>query len=52
MLTYFKQYAQGTSCMTAGLAPTYPADFVSDLQHKLPTVSWLLLGITETEHPG
>ena len=53
VLTYFKQYRKGTKLYARGLAPAYPADFLSDLQHrKLPAVSWLLLGLNESEHPG
>jgi phospholipase C len=53
VLTYFKQYRAGTRLYDRGLAPTYPADFLSDLAaNRLPQVSWLLLGLEETEHPG
>jgi phospholipase C len=35
------------------VVPSFPGDFVSDLQHKkLPKVSWILLSIAEAEHPG
>ena len=53
VLTYFKAYAKGSKLFHRGLAPIYPADFLSDLEHKrLPQVSWILLGLEETEHPG
>ncbi len=53
VLTYFKQYRPGSKLYDRGLAPTYPADFLSDLaDNRLPKVSWLLLGLEETEHPG
>jgi len=53
VLTYFTQYAKGTKLYDRGIAPTYPADFLADLAaRRLPKVSWLLLGIEETEHPG
>ncbi len=53
VLTYFKQYRTGTKLHARGLAPTYPADFLSDLHDKkLPAVSWLVLGLNESEHPG
>ena len=53
VLTYFKQYRPGSELYDRGLAPTYPADFLSDLaDNRLPQVSWLLLGLEETEHPG
>jgi phospholipase C len=52
VLTYFKQYRAGSRLAARGLAPTYPADFLADLAGgKLPQVSWLLTGITDTEHP-
>lgn len=52
VLTYFKPYAKGSKLYDRGIAPTYD-DFLSDLQHKrLPQVSWLLLGLGATEHPG
>ena len=53
VLTYFKQYRPGSKLYDRGLAPTYPADFLSDLaDDRLPKVSWLLRGLEETEHPG
>jgi phospholipase C len=52
-LTFFKQYHKGTKLYDRGLAPTYPADFLSDLASKrLPAVSWLALSLGNTEHPG
>jgi phospholipase C len=52
VLTYFKQYAPGTKLYDRGVAPT-TADFLSDLSsNRLPQVSWLLLGLGQTEHPG
>ena len=32
VLSYFKQYAKGTTLYNRGLAPVYPTDFMSDLQ--------------------
>jgi phospholipase C len=53
VLTYFKQYAPGSKLHQRGVASTYPNDFLSDLaRNHLPQVSWLLLGLEETEHPG
>ncbi len=53
VLTYFKQYTPPSKLYDRGVAPTYPADFLFDLEHKrLPQVSWLLLGLGESEHPG
>ncbi len=52
VLTYFKQYAAGSKLAELGLKPTFPDDFMSDLDRdRLPRVSWLLTGITGTEHP-
>jgi phospholipase C len=53
VLTYFKNYGQGTKLASLAFEPTYPDDFVADVKHdKLPQVSWLLTGALETEHPG
>jgi phospholipase C len=53
VLPYFKAYSTGSKLAARGIQPTYPADFMSDLAHnRLPKVSWLLTGLTETEHPG
>ena len=52
VLTYFKQYRAGTKLYERGIGTTYD-DFLTDLAHDdLPQVSWLLLGLEETEHPG
>jgi phospholipase C len=51
VLTYFKQYSMGSKLANLGLKPTFPDDFMSDLDsNRLPQVSWLLTGITSTEH--
>jgi phospholipase C len=53
VLTYFKQYKPGSKLAKKGLEPTYPHDFLSDLAHgRLPTVSWVLPSIFQSEHPG
>ncbi len=54
VLTYFKAYSNPTSTLAQrALDPTYPTDFLADLESgKLPQVSWLLTGIEQTEHPG
>jgi phospholipase C len=53
VLTYFKQYTPGSELYKRGIGTTYPVDFMNDLdQDRLPKVSWVLTGITETEHPG
>ena len=53
-LTYFKAYQNKSSELYArGIAPTFPNDFMTDLASgSLPQVSWLLTGITSTEHPN
>ncbi len=53
MLELFKQFQGNPTLNGLGLKPTYPADFVADLgSGSLPQVSWLLLGLEQTEHPG
>jgi phospholipase C len=53
VLTYFKQYAKGTPLYDRGIAPTYPADFLSDLDAgRLPQVSWIVLSVENSEHPA
>jgi phospholipase C len=53
VLPYFKPYTTGSALAARGLVPTYPDDFMSDLQtNRLPQVSWLLTGVTDTEHPA
>jgi len=53
VLTYFKSYSAGSRLYDRGIAPSYPADFLHDLSSgKLPQVSWLTPGVTQSEHPG
>jgi phospholipase C len=53
VLPYFRAYSPGTKLARLGIEPTYPGDFLSDLAHdRLPQVSWLTLGLPDTEHPG
>lgn len=53
VLTYFKQYRPGTELYARGIGTTYPDDFRSDLAAgRLPKVSWVVLALEETEHPG
>jgi phospholipase C len=52
VLTYFKQYSPGSALAKKGLEPTYPADFMTDLAHdRLPSVSWVLSSLFQSEHP-
>jgi phospholipase C len=53
VLPYFKAYQnkQGQP-YKRGIAPTFPDDFMSDLDHnRLPQVSWLLPSVADSEHP-
>jgi phospholipase C len=53
VLTYFKQYKPGTELYKRGIGTTYPADFLADLKNgQLPQVSWVLLNVGDSEHPG
>ncbi len=53
VLTYFKSYSAGSKLYDRGIAPTYPADFLHDISAgRLPQVSWLTPGVTQSEHPG
>jgi phospholipase C len=54
VLPYFKPYQNKSSQQyKRGIAPTFPDDFMNDLDsNKLPQVSWLLPAVTDSEHPG
>jgi phospholipase C len=53
VLPYFRAFRPGSKLATLGLEPTFPGDFMRDLAHDdLPHVSWLLPGLTASEHPG
>jgi len=53
VLTYFKQYSTGSNLAARGTEPTFPGDFFIDLaSDQLPQVSWLLPGLSQSEHPG
>jgi phospholipase C len=54
VLPYFKAYQNKSSDLyKRGIAPTFPDDFMSDLDsNRLPQVSWLLPAVTDSEHPG
>jgi phospholipase C len=54
VLPYFKAYQNKSGQpYKRGIAPTFPADFMSDLANNtLPSVSWLLPTVTASEHPG
>jgi hypothetical protein len=53
MLPLFTAWAPGTKLFELGTQPTFPGDFVSDIElGHLPHVSWVLSGGSQTEHPG
>jgi phospholipase C len=53
VLPYFKPYTTDANLIARGLKPTFPGDFGADLaRNRLPQVSWVLAGITASEHPG
>jgi phospholipase C len=52
-LPYFAAYNKPGELADRALKPTFPDDFMTDLEHdRLPKVSWLLTGLLDTEHPG
>jgi len=53
VLPYFRPYNRPGELADRGLHTTFPDDFMSDLaRDSLPSVSWLLTGIPQAEHPG
>jgi phospholipase C len=53
VLTYFAAYNKPGELADRGLHTSFPDNFMSDLAHdSLPSVSWLLTGVLQTEHPG
>jgi phospholipase C len=53
VLTYFAPYAKPGELADRALHTSYPNDFVSDIRHnRLPSVSWILTNLQQTEHPG
>jgi phospholipase C len=52
VLPYFAAYQNNPTLMAKGITPTYPDDFLADVQSgKLPKVSWVLPSVAATEHP-
>src|SRR3954469_9837514 len=50
--SFFAQYYSNPTLNQNGLAPTYPADFMADVQGgSLPQVSWVYTTIVQSEHP-
>jgi phospholipase C len=53
VLPYFKSFQSRGPLRDRGLKPTYPNDFRRDVRRgTLPSVSWLLASLVESEHPG
>ncbi len=53
VLTYFAPYNQPGELADRALHTSYPNDFLSDIRHnRLPSVSWILTNLRQTEHPG
>jgi phospholipase C len=51
-LPLFKQFQDHPNLFAKGLAPTFPADFLTDVQSgNLPQVSWIWDTIANSEHP-
>jgi phospholipase C len=52
VLPYFAPYNKSGELADRALKPTFD-DFISDIEHdRLPAVSWPLLSLRQTEHPG
>jgi phospholipase C len=53
VLTYFAPYTKPGELADRALHTSYPNDFLSDIRHnRLPSVSWILTNLLQTEHPG
>jgi phospholipase C len=53
VLTYFAPFNTPGELADRALNTTFPDDFLADIKSdSLPSVSWLLAGIPQTEHPG
>jgi len=52
VLPYFRRFQTHADLHARGIDPTYPGDFLADIQSgHLPKVSWVLPQLTQTEHP-
>jgi phospholipase C len=51
-LKYFKNFQGKNELTSLAFDPKYPKDFLKDLRHGLPQVSWINISLDETEHPG
>jgi phospholipase C len=53
VLPYFAGYGKPGELVDRALNTSYPDDFVADIDHdSLPSVSWVLTDLQQTEHPG
>ena len=53
VLPYFAVQQTKPGELAGGPTRRYPDDFMADIQHNtLPSVSWVLTNLAETEHPG
>ena len=53
VLPYFRAFQADPALRARGLDPVYPEDFLADLgRDELPQVSWVLVPIGASEHPG
>jgi len=53
MVHHFQPYRPDTALFRKGIAPSYPSDFVRDVeQGTLPHVSWLIPPMSRSEHPS
>jgi phospholipase C len=53
VLPYFKSFETNPKLAARGIKPTYPHDFHDDIAHnRLPSVSWVLPPLRQSEHPG
>ncbi len=49
----FRKFRTNPALNRLGIQPTYPDDFVTDLDRdELPAVSWIQVAFNQSEHPG
>jgi phospholipase C len=52
VLHYFKAYEENAELKKNAFTPSFPAEFKADCEAgTLPSVSWILASLTDTEHP-
>jgi phospholipase C len=52
VLHYFKAYEENAELRKNAFTPSFPAEFKADCEAgTLPSVSWILASLTDTEHP-